>query len=511
MNIRITPKYENYYIMEYPNNIEPTIRYTKCSDLKDNDFKLFKEKEKLKENIHKKRVENEKIFEIEREKIKISRCNKGLIEYLLIPNIYDSPVMLYNKLNINIEKDKPEFVIQGKEIKDNKLKFKILKTNIFSHEIYDKLIDKKYCDIQKETYNYRLKLLYKLYEHLEIGGIYFTAVMNFCDIQEIEYIYLLSLLFEKIILKGTIHITCIGYIGNERIKKDELKKIIKHNKFCIEPKPLLKGLMNHLNVSVREENRQIKLLLKGEYTKYEYEIFIDAIKNYIDMGIDNEFIPDIINNYKLILILKKNEDIKNSLLNNIVIKKMKEQRKNEIKMIKEIVKKIDNHQINYILELGMGFGIYTKEILEILNKSKSYKKKLIVLDSDEKKIWDNNGIKYLEENNIDKKNLKLITTDESDALQKINQEYAGAFNFILVQKYGTFEKMMLELFFIITLLRFNGYLMFEKSILPHTNKLIEYIDNNLLFLEKIPNIYGIHLYKKINDDTRNPSKNFLNF
>ncbi len=504
-------KFNNFFILKYPETINPLIKYTKCNDIKDSNFKLFKQFEKNLGEINKKREYDERLSETQGEILGLIRNKHNIIEYIFLPFIKKSVHLYFDKLNIQINKDKPLIKI-GEEYVSVKDKHFAIKTNTYSANIYTVIKNMDYCERQKNTYLYRLKVLYYLYNILELGGIYYTAISNYCDISEIEYIYLLSLLFEKIIFLKHNHIYCINFLGEKRLNKNDLKKIIKKGKFCIEPKFEVNDLMNYLNNNIKKIIYEQKLLLKGEYKKFKLEIFKGALSLYLELGLNHEYVSDVIDNYKAKLLFENDTKNVNNYINDIVINVLKKNKKDDLLLIKKILKEKSNfsHYLS-ILEVGMGYGFYTKEILDLLDKDKNNLKRLIVIDSNQKKRWDNIGLKNIE--NCNKKYFTLLNcNEEKQCFELLSKKYEKmTFDLIILHEYSSYESLMYQLYNILPNLGVNSYLMFEKTILFQVQKVIEYIENNLLFLEKIPNKYGIPLFKKINDDKRILSRNFYEF
>ncbi len=504
-------KYNNYYLFEYPKELSPKLKYSKCTNLKSNDFKLFKEYEDRKEILNRERLKDERLFKSSIERVGISRNRDYLIEFSFLP--MNSPFMDLKKIDFNIDTDKPEFIFlsEGQSFKN---KYKSITTNMIPTHIYTLLKSYKQCEIVDKTYKYILKLLYVLYDNLEIGGNYLTSILNYCDFKEIEYIYLMSLLFDKIIIYNYSHIYGINYLGESRISKNEMKNIIKKKSFCIEPKPKLDEIMLFLNKGIKKEYILINLLLKKKFNQYRFEVFKNSLITYLDFGIDNIYILDVIKNYMKYLKNKNNVNNDKKFIYKNVINFIKKNKKNELLLIKNIFKNIINTYTYkfFIMQFGMGMGIYTKEILDLLNKIEISSKKLVVIDTIQKKEWESIGLDYLKNTNTNRKYMKLLSDEENIICNYLYTEFnKNTFKLIVIQNYGTYEQIMNNLNLALYFLDINGYLIFDKSILLNTNKILNYINKNLPFLEYVPNNYGIPVYIKITDDKRIISKNYFNF
>ncbi len=504
-------RYNYYYVFEYPRDISPNLKYSKCNDLKLSDFKLFKMYEDRKEIFNRERLEDERLFKANKERIGISRNRDYLIEFVFQP--IDSPFMDLKKFDFKIDIDKPDFILSSPD-QSLKNKYKSITTNMIPNHIYTLFKSFEQCKIVDKMYKYNLKLLYALYDNLEIGGNYFTAIINYCELKTIEYIYLMSLLFEKIIIYNYSHIYGINYLGELRISKNVLRNIIKKNSFCIEPKPKMDELMVFLNKGIKREYTLINLLLKKKFSQFRLDVFKISLITYLDLGIDNIYILDVIKNYMKYLKNNSNKNDERKFIYKNVISLIKKHRKNELLLIKKLINNIyESSSYRYFfMEFGMGMGIYTKEILDIMNKMRVNSKSLVVIDPNQKNEWESIGLDYLKNTNTDRKHMTLITGNEQVIYDKLYKDYnINTFKLILIQNYGTYEKIMNDLNIALYFLDTNGYIIFERSILLNTNKIVSYIDKNIPFLERVPNNYGIPVYIKTGNDKRIISKNYFNF
>lgn len=219
-----------HYMFEYPFDIKPEIKYSKNIKIKN---KIFQKYQKL-ENYITKFYDDDKLKEITKNINLITQApEKDAILYLSLP--YKFPVMMFEKYDINIKKDRPIIYdpYKNTHIKVSKTKFKALKTNVFSTEVYYYLHQYKGCDKHDKSYMHRLKTLYFLYDYLEVGGMYYTNIKSFCDLKEMEFIYVLSLLFRKVYFIGFEHVYCIDFLGEERISKKEFETLLKKKLFIL--------------------------------------------------------------------------------------------------------------------------------------------------------------------------------------------------------------------------------------------------------------------------------------
>jgi len=478
--------------IEYPKDIHAEMKWKTCGveNKYKKDFQLFQEDDELKQKIKEKMVSDDKLDIAFKKVLKLESIDGSLRDIILpfrktIPN----PFMSFQKIDINIQKDKPQFDY-GEDIKKIK-KHKGLHTIIFNENMYQILSKFSYCERMKKVYLYRVKMLYYLFEYLELKGCYLTFLNNCVDANYVEYIYLLSLLFRKIVvikMMDAIFLQCIDFLGQERISKETLKKIIaKKGIFCIEPKPDLENLMKYFTKNIQNEMNLKKMLLSKKYNLYVEKVFEKYIHLVAEISIDHPRIHSLIDVYKSEMGKDKTKDVIN-VLNKKKIK--------NIRMIDKLHKGLHDiiRQDSNILEIGMGTGVYTKYLYKMVQKKKS--EKLIIIDENQHNIWQNMGKIYIDLETKDKK-VKIYEEPIVSVLPKIlNEYYLHGFKIIFIHYFHNFDEIMHNMIFFNKLLTEEGYLIIDASVYPHVKKWVEYIEMNYPFYKKIECDCDLSIFQK---------------
>ncbi len=500
--------YDSFFYLEYPKDIYAEIKLKECklTDGKHNfekDLKLFKKASDLKEEVKKQRDKNEMINIYEKKAEKLYQ-KEGSLRNLILPfkNINPIPSFGFKKIDINIKKDKPSFD-DGMINLGKKKQFKGFSWLMYNHEIYDILENENYCERTKKLYLFHIKLIYYLFEYLELNGIFFLVITNCVEKNYIEYIYLLSLLFKKVVLikrENNIYILCLDFVGQQKISKEQIENIIKNKgNFCIEPKPDLENMMNFLKRNIQFEIKLENLLLKKQYNKYLELNLEKYIKFITDVDVDHIRLLKLLNIYEE----ETNKNEKKKML-----KIIEDKKKKEIKEIEKLNKEFLTRYVrNFnILEIGMGSGVFTKNLIKNLRNEN-----LIIIDENQKKDWNSIGIKYsgIEDS---KKNIKLYEESSILCLPKIlNDYYAHNFKIIFIHNFKNFDYMIYDMVFINKLICINGYLIIDKSSYNHVHEFIKYIELNYPFYKKIKNDSDLTIfqYVPISSDLR--PQNFYSF
>ncbi len=513
--------FESYFYLEYPFDLKPKITYTKDNSLKKNKFTIFKKYGKIKEDIKKKEKENKNTLllntlELEKELISID-FNKLKI---LLPFHKENYAYLFvDKLNFNVLKDKP--ILKTKEKEALNGKFKLIKNTMLSIETYLDIKDKNYCEIQKITYQHRLKMYYYLYDNLQIGGNLFTAFMDYCSVEEINLIYLLSLLFKKVIFVGFGHVQCMDFLGETRISKENYLKIIQSKNFKIEPKPDVDKLISYLQKQCKIEYDIQLLIFNKKKSQYLKKIYEKTFKFILDFNVSSILLDRLIKNYIFFnekyhqtsnaKKIKKNYLNKTLKIENYLFQLIKKNKAIQYKTLSSIYQKIfkDNYFFDTnILQIGFDYGLNYNIFINLLNKlKKKYTYNYCIIDEN----IHNNSLKSNILNKIKTNNNELFIYEESPilALPKIlNKFFKQSFRFIIIDKIYTLEILMNSLIFINVLLKELGFLIIINSPSPIIQDFIHFIENNYLHYTKIENKNNILVFKKEGDDKRDMERNY---
>lgn len=488
-------EYKSFFQLSYPLDIHPQIELKKSKSYSPKK-ELVKKYDKLITEFKKSDDDTKKLFN-EINYFKNNIVDNFFYELIPIDLVGEFPNMLFDTLDIDIYKTKPLFRHMTKEFREKN--YKMIKTNVYGEVIYHQIKDLPYCKRMEKTYILHIQFLYYLFEYLQIGGYYFTA-MHLCSEKQIEYIYLLSLFFEKVILIEGLHILALRYRGESIVSKKKLEEIIKKKIFHIEPKPKIDDMMRYINISLEIECKFYDYLLKKQNKQLYEFVYKKLLKSFMEIN------PDHGNIMKIYEEMEKKQ-IENKKIKFNILKDYEKEMKKSTNLLKYFLKKTKwpyEYQSN-ILEIGMGLGFFTRVILKSIEKSDSH---FIAIDPYQKIIWNDMGVKDL------KPSLKIEFIIESyiSSLPKIlNKMGPSKFNLIFIHQYDKFDKIMYLLLFCKVLLKINGYLIFMKSTYQVYQKIIDFIDTNYLFLKKIEDKDGLIVYQKVSEDLRLEEKNLYLF
>lgn len=488
-------EYKFYFQLSYPLDIHAKIKFKKSKSYSPKK-EFVKRYDELITQFKKSDDDIQRLFN-EINLFKHNIVNDFFYELIPMDLVGEFPTMVFNTFDIKLNKTKPYFFNLGVEYREKS--YKMIKTNVYGEIIYQKIKNLPYCKRMETTYLLHIKNLYYLFEYLQIGGYYFTA-MHPCGDKQIEYYYLLSLFFEKIIMIDSLHILCLRYRGELVVTKKELEEIICKKVFYIEPKPKIHDLIKYMNSFFVYECKFYEYLLNKKKKQLYELVSKQLLICLMEINPDHHHIMKIDEETKKIRI--ENKKIKFNL-----IKDYKTENKKSILLLKKYInkKKAPYEYESNILEIGMGLGIFTNIILESIEKSNF---NFIIIDPYQKIIWNDIGLNQIKKlSNIEIFNESYITS-----LPKIvNQRGSNYFNIIFIHQYDKFDKMMYLLFFCKVFLQINGYLIFMKSAYQVYEKIIDFIDTNYLFLKKIEEKDGLMIYQKISEDQRLEEKNMYLF
>lgn len=217
------------------------------------------------------------------------------------------------------------------------------------------------------------------------------------------------------------------------------------------------------------------------------ELLYDYVKNNIKTFIIyNYFLLYIIGQYKHIIYENKNKSTE-------IIKVHSNINREEGTYITHIIKSIQSSNIE-CLEIGMAFGTSAAYIL--LNDNT----KLTSIDPFQTTQWASNGLKLLQQMNINKRH-KLIEKKSYIALPEL-LEKKKKYDFIFIDGWHTFDYTLLDFFYSDLLLNIGGYIVIDDALHKGVNKCIRYIETNYKHYKHIESPKSFGIYKKIKEDDR---------
>ncbi len=489
------------YDFKYPPDIIPSIDFKKDEEdkkWKKEKFKTFYNYNKIIDKKYKKKnkkyEKNSKKEDIKRI-LKIATQNKlgpmtqniiTEIEPENIPTIQIKPKILNDSFEVSEDSDVEIFFKQEKiNVKENQ-KFNILKSMMVGNEIHNLIRKYSYCKREEITFKYKMLIIYQLYEYLEIGGQFLTVNTNFCTIESINYIYLLSLLFERIILIDGSRINGYGFLGVKGVPIYKFKELLLNKKFYIHPKPHLNSMIRYIQNHYEERMKMGSLIDNCKYSKYIDESFYQVLSGYMETSLDSKKIKIILDNFLLYLKIQKTPQW--------IVDFMKETRKKEIKQL-DIILNGESRQIfmNRILKIGMSYGMYEEELLNMKNNIK-----IKIISKEQNNYWEKVGIDYLESKGF-KDNIELISEDIFYALPKLLQNYGeDSMDLIFIEEVLSIDKMIYLWMHFGLMIRMFGFIIFDKMVNLTLYNFFDFINKNYPTFKKMETNSGFVIYKKIN-------------
>ncbi len=483
----------NYFLLEYPKNQDYEIKLNKKLS--------FKWDNELIENLDKQKIFYKKLYgvEIYRDKMKKQHHMFNFNFRPYYQGLFNLEIKNYMTLNISkilnkkdMKKntnniDNKDFCCKLRRYKFKKMiesnnyknkKFKFIWSNMVTQDVMDKLDKLSYCKILDVLYYSYLSLIDKLNKYLEIGGsLYFALYEQPCDKKSVEIIYLLSLLFDKIIIMSGKELLCINYRGEERLKREEFKKIKESNTFSIEPLIEIDDLQKYYKIIVKDEIERLEYLVTDQYTKLYPLIINKGIKDILFSNYDSEHFLHFIG--KINIIFDKRMDYKT------LYKYLEKEYNNQINDLEKIIKKESESKNINIIEIGIGLCIYTK----VFEKNKNIN--LILNEEDNNK---NNMIHFSKEY-IKKKN-KINSEELKVFIDNQLKKYENKIDIILINKRYELKDIKKELKKMELLMKKDGLLIIDRSVNQSNLKLNDYIKNNFKNLDQIEN-NNFYIYKLI--------------
>jgi len=366
------------------------------------------------------------------------------------------------------------------------------KTNLilrYGNELYSKIKDTDENSREDILNKSIISALYKLPNHLNIGGNMMISMHNFSNSKTIDIIYLLLNFFEKIIIIDGLKLFCLNY-KITTISQEDIEKIFNNNlDFNITPKTNLSNLIKYLEKIFTQHNKTYKTLLTNteeNYLKLRYnqmmELFLETgmYNSNININIALLFI-----NYFRVKFNEKNKDI-------VKITSSISFREGDY-----IKKTIEKNDFKKCLEVGFANGISAVYIL--MNKNTT----LTSIDPFQKPQWKSEGSKLLKKLDLNK-NHKLIEKKSYEALPELlKKEGDGAFDFIFIDGWHTFDYTLVDFFYSDLLLKIGGIIIIDDALHAGVAKCVNYIDSNYSsFYKKLESHKTIASYKKMKNDDR---------
>ncbi len=352
---------------------------------------------------------------------------------------------------------------------NTKEKFNEIYYTMTSNKLYFKLKDKQYCERVDIMFESQLKVIYQIYNFLNIGGIFIIAFQGgICDKYVLECFYLLSLMFKNIIITEDNHFICIHFLGEKNIQKEQFKKIIKNSKnFIIYPKPELSSILSFIYKNHLEIFNLNKLLFKNKFNLYTSKLYNQTLLNIYEVSPDSYYINNMIQNFIEFYQFKKT---------NLYISDLFSQfDKYKVQKLYKIIHKLKNKNF---LQIGFSYGSLT---YNILNQNK--KINLTILDPYQEEKFDNCGIEFLTSKKINNKRYILYQSDIIEKLTEFNIN-KNKYSFIILSIDENFEKLSSYLIYLNNLLDKNGFI-FINSFNTEYLKLIDFMTNNLNIYKNI--------------------------
>ncbi len=466
----------NFFLLKYPKDLKPQINIIdnkkikkKESEIDFHEFKIYSDyRQKL--NILKNKNKEGEISLIESKMHNmVSRINGIHYQDFLFIKKKDNAGITISDLDYK-NKNKIIFIYENKiklEGNDLNKKFMLLHFTMVSDNAFDVLHKMDYCKREETMYNIRLIVILQLFKNLKIGGYYMTTIFDYCSLKPFHIIYIMSLIFEKVLIIRGIYILGIGFMGEHRISIDKITSLI-NKSIEIEPMYNFDILYNYLNNYIIFQNKLLKYLLDKKFKKYAELSFDSYIDGMIQKDLNYKYMKDLINNFYQGFRIEKSMDW--------LEKRMIEEKKPLCKLLSKIIKM---HNFNKFLEIGFSLGTLGNCILESNTNSM-----LISIDEQQEKIWDNYGIKKI--NSTKNNNFILYNEETVLALQNIKNKYGDLFfDFVLIDKNESFDKLLLSIYYAKKLIRMYGFIIFDKMYSISYFKLIDYIDKNYKDLERV--------------------------
>ncbi len=484
------------YELKYPPDIIPSIDYKKDVEdkkMKKENFETFYIYDKYTKKDVKKEEKNTKeedVFRMVKMAVenKLGPMTQNIISDVEPENIHSIHIivkLLDNSFEVSEENDVQISLKQEKIDLKEKKKFNFLKSMMVGNDIHKIIRKYSLCKREKMIFQYKMMILYQLYQHLEIGGQFLTGNMNFCTIESINYIYLISLLFERIILINGSRIHGFGFLGDKGVPLYKMKELL-NKKFYIHPKPNLNSMMDYIRNDFEQRMKMGRLIKNHKYSKYIDESFYQVLSGYMETSLDSKKIKIILDNFLLYFKIQKTPQW--------IVDFMKETRKKEIKELDKILNSVSRKiSMSRVLKIGMSYGMYEEELLNITPDLK-----IKIISKEQNNYWEKVGMDYLESKGL-KDHIELISEEIFYALPKLLQNYGeDSMDLIFVEEVLSIDKMIYLWMHFGLMIRMFGFIIFDKMVNVSLYHFFDFINKNYPTFQKIETDSGLVIYKKIN-------------
>lgn len=129
----------------------------------------------------------------------------------------------------------------------------------------------------------------------------------------------------------------------------------------------------------------------------------------------------------------------------------------------------DDPSVTRTLEVGCAFGLSSLHICEALRHRTGAAHTMI--DPFQSTDWDSAGVKNLERAGIDF--FRLIDSKSEFALPRLLEQKKGAFDFVFIDGWHTFDHTLVDCFYATELLRVGGYLAIDDVSFTSVRRVVE--------------------------------------
>ena len=133
----------------------------------------------------------------------------------------------------------------------------------------------------------------------------------------------------------------------------------------------------------------------------------------------------------------------------------------------------EDSQILKTLEVGCAYGLSSLYICSAMRERSGTMH--VIIDPFQNTTWDGVGIKNLEEAGVEF--FHHIEAKSEFALPQLLSEKEGAFDFIFIDGWHTFDHTLLDCFYATRLLRVGGYLVIDDVSFPAIQRVVDFLKN----------------------------------
>jgi predicted O-methyltransferase YrrM len=133
----------------------------------------------------------------------------------------------------------------------------------------------------------------------------------------------------------------------------------------------------------------------------------------------------------------------------------------------------DDPSIVKTLEVGCAFGLSSLQICSALQGRAGARHTII--DPFQNSQWDGVGTSHLDQAGLTF--YDLVESKSEFALPRLTEEREGAYDFIFVDGWHTFDHTLIDCFYATRLLRVGGYLAIDDANWPGIRRVVSYLEN----------------------------------